>query len=37
MNFDHPALNEFFGFDKKHEIPFVCIDNPFVYWKKFKK
>ena len=31
MNFDHQALNKLFGFDKKHDIPFVCIDNPRVY------
>jgi predicted transcriptional regulator len=31
MVFNHSALNEMFGFDKKHEIPFVCINNPFIY------
>jgi hypothetical protein len=31
MSFHHPSVNEFFGFDEMHVIPFICIDNPLVY------
>lgn len=34
MNFRHPCVNEYFGFQKDHMIPFMCIDNPIVYIEK---
>ncbi len=37
MNFEHQSANQFFGFSIDHKIPFVVIDNPFVYVSKYKK
>jgi len=34
MNFRHPCVNEYFGFQKDIIIPFMCIDNPIVYIEK---
>jgi hypothetical protein len=36
MTFDHPSVNEFFGFPKNHVMPYICIDNPLVYTNKAK-
>ena len=34
MNFDHSSLNELLGIEHTREIPFIYIDNPFVYVEK---
>ena len=36
MNFDHSSLNELLGMEHTREIPFICINNPFVYVEKDK-
>ncbi len=37
MNFDHSSLNELLGIEHTREIPFIYIDNPFVYVEKAQK
>lgn len=37
LNFDVKAANKYFGFDEKHTIPFICVDNPFVYTQRAQK
>lgn len=36
MTFDHPSVNEFFGFQNDYLMPYICIDNPLVYTNKAK-
>ena len=31
MNFHHPSVNQFFGFQNSTIIPFIVLDNPLVY------
>lgn len=34
LTFDHKEINNIFQLDPKIEVPFMCIENPFVAIKK---